>query len=136
MADRYEYMPYASNIPTKFWVIGIVRGINRYTVTTRYGKIGATGTVRHCVFSTAYEANKYKTKKINEKVLKGYTLVYDNTTSVSEPTQSPTVLKSKDNINSILKAAADRIRHAIPTVKFAEVIVTVITPDNFYQEKA
>ena len=64
---RFEYSDYLSD---KFWEIK--KDYDPTVVWIRYGKIGTKGTLIKKEFSWTYEANRFYTEKVTEKLNKGY----------------------------------------------------------------
>jgi len=78
------YLELSDNTSQKFYEVTVV-GAN---VTIRYGRIGASGQTASKTYATAAKAQAEATKKINEKLRKGYTRQTKPPTNAS-PTDEP-----------------------------------------------
>lgn len=67
---RFEFEDYGSS---KFW--SIRQDFDPTVVWVRYGKIGTQGTLIKKEFNWSYEARKWYTEKVTEKLNKDYMLV-------------------------------------------------------------
>lgn len=128
---RFE-APSASG--SKFWQVEILEG-TRYSrtvfvVKVVFGKFGTTGSANATEFTYKTTAVSFVNRKIAEKLGKGYRQI---TSTGPMFLVQPKILTTA-SIKKMISTAANDIKKGFPSGINAEVIITVITDGEVFQE--